>query len=176
MSESEPRMQFPADSKVCELLGKANIYFAGLEDVIEFFIWEFATPGQQQMGQAITAEMQFYSILDTAIAVFKVRFPGDQENLKKLESFVHRAQEINRERNGYIHSSYGAARNPGELTRVRQFTKNGKGLVHEFRNITPIILEEYIDRIALLAAQLQGFFLGMMPMQTVPSANDLKLK
>ncbi len=175
MSETEPRMQFPVDSKVCELLGKANIYFAGLEDVIEFFIWEFATPGQQQMGQAITAEMQFYSILDTTIAVFKVRFPGDQENLKKLESFIHRAQEINRERNAYIHSSYGAG-NPGELMRLRQFTKNGKGLVHEFRNITPIILEGHIDKIALLAAQLQGFFLGMMPIRTVHSANDLQLK
>lgn len=151
-------MQFATDSKICELLGKADIFFVGLEDLIEHYVWYFATPGDQRMGQALTAEMQFHSILQTIIAVFKIRFPHDVSNLKKLCSLVARAETVARERNVYIHSSYMPGSTVGKLTQMKRSTRDKTGLKNDFKDISPSVLEDFINRIDVLAADLQEFF------------------
>lgn len=151
-------MQFATDREICELLGKADIFFAGLEDLIEFYIWYFATPGDQKMGQAMTAEMQFHSILQTVIAVFKIKFPHDEYGLKKLCSLVRRADTVARERNVYIHSSYMPGSTVGKLTQMKRSTRDKTGLKNDFKDITSDVLEDFIEKIDVLAADLQEFF------------------
>ena len=170
------RTEFPTNNKICQLLGKVDIYFAGLQNIIEFYIWEIVNPADQTMGQAITAEMQFRSIVGLANTVFQHKFGHDVQKVKKFSSLLNRAERMGRERNDYIHAIYGAGNTPNDLARMRNTARNGQGLKHEAVIITESMLEDFIRRISELAGDFHAFMPQVFVFKKVASASDLNLR
>lgn len=66
-------IQVPIPQPHLESIGKITANFAVLETPIAFFAWSLVSPADQRLGQIITAELSFRSLVALLSSVFKYK-------------------------------------------------------------------------------------------------------
>ena len=120
------RMTPTVDPSLLEPLGQLTVNFNILEQILAFFVWNLI--GHQQIvGQIVTAGMPFRRIVDLFCSLFRYRFTGPTE-LTALADLRKRIEDVEANRNAFVHSVWAGAGELGTGTRLKMTARAKRGL------------------------------------------------
>jgi hypothetical protein len=141
-------------------LGKVTAEFASLEHSLKVLAGLLLHKTDQELGQIVTAQLSFRSLLDLvgSLALYRV---SDDPAHGEIDELLSRAERVEKRRNRVTHSDWGPAtvREPDREKRARFKTtaRRAKGLSFELENMSPTDVED----IAIEASALAGDVLEM---------------
>jgi len=136
-------------------LGRVTAHFAILEEQVEFLTWSLMG-NDQRLGQIVTAEMSFRNKVALLSSVFRHRVDDDSVR-DELEQILSRATAVEVQRNVVIHSSWGLGDSPETRTRFKKTARKGKGIEHQFEQMTAAQIESIAHEASAVAMDLSAF-------------------
>jgi hypothetical protein len=136
-------------------IGKVSFNFSVLEYLLKLLIHVLVGGSDQRVGQCITAEIRFRSLVELARALHLVR-EGDPAVRERLAALLKRCNKIEERRNPLIHSNWGAGEG-GAYVRIKTTTRKAKGLQWQMEATATSDIERLAKDIHMLAEELRAF-------------------
>jgi hypothetical protein len=127
-------------------LGKITANFSQLEDELCRLIWYLVGP-DEQLGQVVTAELPFRSLVNLAGALVRHR-TSDPRTLEEVEAALKSAIKAEQERNTMVHSTWFSHHTDDEVSRTKLTAKREYGRKVQFEMVTPEAIEQVATHIA----------------------------
>lgn len=142
------------DDRILKTIGRITVSFAYFENEIVFFISHLFH--NLDLGSAITAPLSFKNRIDVLDALFRL-YVEDETSRNRLKELLGRAAEAEERRNSLIHSIWLNDHVSGDVTRIKDKVKRGRGLEHQFESVSLDDLNAIADSIEVAGRNLRDF-------------------
>lgn len=154
------RLVMPLSKEHSMAIGNVTAYFALIDSQLSVCIW-ILIDCEQKMGDIITTDLSFKQKMVLFQELYLYR-NDNEEKLEKLGELVRRLSDAEERRNSITHSTWGANKNPKDITRIKtKISKTRKkyksGLKYTFEDMSTKDLEKIVESFGELAYDLSRF-------------------
>ncbi len=136
-----------------------TVSFAMLEQVIQFFTWMLFNENQR-IGQIATAQIPFRNLRPLLISLYLERY-GKDNDFKKLECLLKKADTVGKRRNQITHSFWGAGGDADSITVIKPTTNVKFGYVFPSKYVSSEDLSSFVIEIKELTSEIQDFSIAI---------------
>jgi len=148
--------QHPVPENILKHIGDIIVSFALIEYSIQILIWSLINE-HQRLGQIVTAELSFNTLISLVISLYKDRHGNDDDDFEILGDLMKRANDLQDKRNRICHSIWGAGRKDGSVIRFKTTAKQKAGIKLKYEEMGEATFAKMGTDMKVLAYDINHF-------------------